>query len=132
MDPTVCKGTLFTCRGAVTSQICDMWKQSVNKEQTAAAQWASKARKKDAGEDKKQKSSQSPSRQNQHAQNVDELEKQIKQLKQATASGSFTSSSKEIGARLKNYVQQPLDSAMTEHGHKPVITSSFYRTNGVF
>jgi len=146
MDPTIVKGSIFTSRNA-TSQICDMWKQSVKREQHIAKDFArsqASLQKKDDGEGSNcaitpEGKSPSPS------STPDKLsppkvsptllqtyyDTQIKTLQETSKKGPLlTASSQEIGGRLKHYTAgQPLDNAQsTEHGHKPVITSSFYRT----
>ena len=144
MDPTIVKGSIFTSRNA-TSQICDMWKQSVGREQHIAKNFArsqAALQKKDDGEGSNcaiTPEAKSPST----SSTPDKLspsllqtyyDTQIKTLKGTSKKGPLlTASSQEIGGRLKHYTAgQPLDNAQsTEHGHKPVITSSFYRNNGV-
>ena len=130
MDPTLCKGTLFTCRGAVTHQISDSWKQSVNREQSIAAQW-NRSRKAKADSNSPGNSPGAAGAKYDPKAAAEDLDKQIKEL-EAGSYVNLRTSAQEYGSRLKEWSNEPLDPAMTEHGHKPVITSSFYRANGVF
>ncbi len=137
MDPTLVTGSIYTSKGGQNHILSQMWIDTVKKEQKIANRWRNSYEKTRLEEEKVLVDSlieQQRKKRLESAAKPNTLgRKELLKLHalQGYASGSSVprSSSQEYGWRYRGAVE---DNEKTEYGHKPVITSSFFRRNGVF
>ncbi len=124
---------MFTCKGSQNHMISDMWKASVKREQRAARRWA-----------KKYLSEQQQQQQLAEAMTVAstavpvEEQQPVETIRLPHLRAVYSTTNKlmlsSVSFRPSSKELHDLDLSLRfpNCGHKPIVATSFYRTNGVF
>lgn len=109
-DPLVSRGNMFTCKGSQNHMISNMWKDTVDKEQRAARKAASRQTKDSV-----------------ILPPIQELRAPAYRSVTAGAFGTYT-----FEDASKHVLEVDRAIGMPNAGHKPILKTTFFRTNGVF
>jgi hypothetical protein len=123
-DPLISRGNMFTCKGSQNHMISDMWKDNVKREQRAARRWAKKYLTEHSQSDAllaPTATEQLPSQ----AVRLPAVKAVYRTASSELSSCSFRPSSKQV-------LDRDLSLRFPNCGHKPIVATSFFRTNGVF
>jgi hypothetical protein len=123
-DPLISHGNMFTCKGSQNHMISDSWKDSVKREQKAVRRWT-----------RKYLADHPTSPLHGVAAAVEQSPSDTVRLPAIKA--TYRTVSSELSAcsyRPSSKQVHNVDLALrfANSGHKPIVESSFYRTNGVF